>query len=105
VQAPILQGKVPFATDQLDAQLIELEAHAATAVDQLREQFDHVCFRQRRGLEAGEFFTQTFCRVFAQWDPRVVRTVFNTNWCTCSAANRLQNQASAGLWEVARACG
>lgn len=87
MQAPVLQGKVPLAADQLHAQLIELEAHTAAAIDQLGEQLDHVCFRQLRGLEAGEFFTKAFYRDFTQWDPREVRSVINTNWCTHSAAN------------------
>jgi hypothetical protein len=53
-------------------------------------------------LEAGEFLTKTFCRDFAQWDPQVIRTVFNTSWCTCSAANHARIRL---FWAVGSCAG
>lgn len=88
--AAVLQREMPLTPDQLHAQFIELQAHASAAVDQLRQEFDHVRFGQVSASERAEFLAYTIDGDFAQSDPQVFRELINTTWCNRSTANHLQ---------------
>lgn len=88
--ASILQCEMTFASHQLHPQFIELEAHSASAVDELGQKLDDVGFGELRATDRVEFFANTFHRGFTQRGPQVVRECNNTTRCNSRGANHLQ---------------
>ena len=92
----VLQTEVPFAPDQLHPDFVELQAHAATTVDQLGQEFDHVRFGELRTPECAQFFANTFRRNFGQRDPQVVRKS-NQHYLVTAARGKSPAVEATGL--------